>query len=87
MPRAEEPILTVEDFSYVEKLTFPAKGTTTGPYRTPPHALVHTFKFKTYAPKVFKRIRDFFGIESMSYMLSVCGTICYGLTNCAVRNV
>lgn len=72
-----DDILTVEDFSYVQKLTFPASGGMCGNFRTPPHGLVHTFKFKSYAPKVFKRIRAFFGIPTIEYMLSICGNYNY----------
>jgi 1-phosphatidylinositol-4-phosphate 5-kinase len=67
--------LALGDFSYVEKISFPPKGNTYGPFRTPPHQLGHTFKFKTYAPLVFSRIRDFFGVDSVNYMLSICGNI------------
>ena len=69
--------LSLDDFNYVEKLTFPAKGCTTPPFITPPHPLVHTFKFKSYAPRVFRRIRDFYGIDPANYMLSVCGDYNY----------
>jgi len=69
--------LALGDFSYVEKISFPPKGNSHGPFRTPPHQLAHTFKFKTYAPLVFSRIRDFFGVDSVSYMLSVCGNYNY----------
>jgi hypothetical protein len=34
---------------------------------------MHTFKFKSYAPEVFKRIRQFCGIDAASYMMSVSG--------------
>jgi hypothetical protein len=67
------PSLALGDFNYVEKISFPPSGNSHDPFRTPPHNLAHTFKFKTYAPLVFSRIRDFFGVDSMSYMLSVCG--------------
>lgn len=70
-------LLTLDDFSYVEKIMFPPQGNNSPPFRTPPHSLAHTFKFKTYAPKVFSRIRDFFGLDSVSYMLSVCGNYNY----------
>lgn len=73
---ANDP-LTIEDFSFVQKLTCPAAGSNKGLYVTPPHALVHTFKFKSYAPKVFGRIREFFAIPSVSYMLSICGNYNY----------
>lgn len=75
--QSNKDILTVEDFSYVQKLNFPASGGLNGNFRTPPHGLVHTFKFKSYAPKVFLRIRDFFGMTTLEYMLSVCGNYNY----------
>jgi hypothetical protein len=74
------PSLTLGDFSYVEKISFPPSGNSHGPFRTPPHNLAHTFKFKTYAPLVFSRIRDFFGVDSMSYMLSVCGLFSFPIS-------
>ena len=65
----------VEDFGYVEKIEFPPDGNNKPPHCTPPHALAHTFKFKTYAPKVFSKIRQFFSVDSASYMESVCGML------------
>lgn len=73
----ESTALRIEDFTFVEKITFPAKGNNQPPYCTPPHSLVHTFKFKSYAPKVFKRLREYFSIDTASYMLSVCGNYNY----------
>ena len=69
--------LLLGDFSYVEKISFPPDGNNQPPFRTPPHQLAHTFKFKTYAPLVFSKLRDFFGVDSMSYMLSICGNYNY----------
>lgn len=69
--------LTLEDFSYVEKITFPPEGQSKPPHITPPHSLAHTFKMKSYAPKVFRRIRDFFGLDPAGYMLSICGNYNY----------
>lgn len=69
----EREDLTLEDFSYVEKISFPPEGTTKPPFQTPPHSLAHTFKFKSYAPRVFRRLREFFDIDRTNYMLSVCG--------------
>jgi len=69
--------LTIDDFNYVQKQSFPAKGSNTPPNISPPHSLVHTFKFKSYAPKVFNRIRDFFGIDVAGFMVSVCGNYNY----------
>lgn len=70
-------LLKVEDFTFAEKIIFPARGNNRPPYCTPPHSLVHTFKFKSYAPKVFKRIREYFDIDIANYMLSVCGNYNY----------
>ena len=39
-------------FNTVENIRFPPGGNNNPPFFTPPHSLVHTFKFKTYAPKV-----------------------------------
>eukprot|EP00607_Mallomonas_marina_P009291 CAMPEP_0182418550 /NCGR_PEP_ID=MMETSP1167-20130531/2951_1 /TAXON_ID=2988 /ORGANISM="Mallomonas Sp, Strain CCMP3275" /LENGTH=810 /DNA_ID=CAMNT_0024592807 /DNA_START=157 /DNA_END=2589 /DNA_ORIENTATION=- len=69
--------LSLDDFTYAEKIEFPPDGCTTGPHHTPPHKLAHTFKMKTYAPMVFRRLRDFFGIDPESYMSSVCGDYNY----------
>ena len=72
--------LTIADFSYVEKVTFPPNGSDkTSTHITPPHQLAHTFKFKSYCPKIFKRLRDFFDTDASSYMLSVCGRFPFSL--------
>jgi hypothetical protein len=65
--------LVLEDFQFVEKREFKPAGTSTPFYKTPSHQLGHTFKFKSYAPEVFKRIRQFCGIDEASYMMSICG--------------
>ncbi|CAM9821089.1 unnamed protein product, partial [Ectocarpus sp. 12 AP-2014] len=63
-----KPELTVEDFYQarfllqVDKYTFPPSGAT-GYLVTPSHKLGRTFKFKDYAPKVFKKIREHFGVD------------------------
>lgn len=75
--RSSKNGIILDDFNYVEKTTFPPDGYNKPPHRTPPHSLAHTFKFKSYAPKVFKRIRNFFDIDSIGYMLSVCGNYNY----------
>lgn len=69
--------LTVSDFVYNDKLVFPPKGSNTPPHFTPPHPLNHTFKFKSYAPKVFGMIRQLFEVDVASYMLSVCGKLTF----------
>ncbi len=61
------------DFQFVENVPFPPKGSTEQPFITPPHSLAHTFKFKSYAPKIFKQLREFFDIDPVDYMQSVCG--------------
>ena len=61
------------DFDYVQKVTFPPKGSTEAQNITPAHDLAQTFKFKTYAPKVFAKLREYFEISKEDYMNSVCG--------------
>jgi len=69
--------VNVTDFDDIEKVSFPPKGSTDeGPYPTPPHDLAHTFTLKSYAPKVFHRLRSYFGIPVAAYMESVCGECC-----------
>ena len=46
----------------------PSDGSNT----TPPHKM-RDFKFKDYAPKVFRHLRQRFGIDAVDYMLTVCG--------------
>ena len=65
--------LVVRDFDKVDKLVFPPRGSTRPGRITPPHQLNHTFKFKDYAPKAFAAIREMYGVDSASYMNSVCG--------------
>ena len=65
--------LTLEDFNYVENVAFPAMGSDNLPYPTPPHSLQRTFKFKSYAPRVFSRLRDLIDIDGDEYLQSICG--------------
>ncbi|CAM9417593.1 unnamed protein product [Ectocarpus fasciculatus] len=60
----------------VDKYTFPPAGAT-GRMATPSHKLNKTFKFRDYAPKAFKKLRQHFGIEESAYMLSVAGNYDY----------
>lgn len=62
-----------EDFEHVIAVPFPAKGSTEGEFITPPHKLVHTFNFKSYAPRVFSKIRHLCDVDVASYQQSVCG--------------
>lgn len=48
----------------MDKYTFPPAGTS-GRLATPSHQLNKTFKFRDYAPKVFKKLRAHFGIEEV----------------------
>jgi 1-phosphatidylinositol-4-phosphate 5-kinase len=65
--------LRVRDFAQLDKLVFPAGGCKRPGFKTPPHQLNHTFKFKDYAPKVFGAIREMYGVKPDEYMNSVCG--------------
>lgn len=49
----------------VDKYTFPPAGTT-GRLPTPSHKLNKTFKFRDYAPKVFKKLRELYGIDEVT---------------------
>jgi hypothetical protein len=67
-------VMNPEDFTHNESVPFPAKGSCEeGPYITPPHKLVHTFTFKTYAPAIFCKFREFFNVDVAAYEQSVCG--------------
>ncbi len=69
----DDDMLTLDAFNFVEKASFPALGSDEDPYPTPPHSLVRTFKFKTYAPRVFARLRSLCDIQTDKYMESICG--------------
>jgi len=49
--------LKVRDFAAIDKLVFPPGGCKREGFRTPPHQLNHTFKFKDYSPKAFAAVR------------------------------
>eukprot|EP00903_Cladosiphon_okamuranus_P014087 g13094.t1 len=68
--------LTPEDFTQQDKYVFPPAGAV-GRLATPSHKLNKTFKFRDYAPKVFKKLRGTFGIDEASYMNSVAGNYAY----------
>jgi len=61
--------LDSEEFMRMEKYVFRPDGR----YKTPPHKLGHTFKFKDYAPVPFAYIRRMFGINEYEFIHSVCG--------------
>ena len=58
-------------------MKFPPKGNPKADPPLSPHELAHTFKFKSYAPKIFQKIRDHFSIDTDKYMESVCGNCNY----------
>ena len=58
----------VKDFKETIRLRFPQEGTKL----TPAHEM-RDFKFKEYAPEVFRHIRDLSGISAEEYLLTVCG--------------
>lgn len=58
-----------EQCNHFEKYKFPAgsyiiSGTKALPYR---------YKFKAYAPRVFSKIRNFFGVGKQEFLHSICG--------------
>mmetsp|Transcript_14110 Transcript_14110/g.21424 ORF Transcript_14110/g.21424 Transcript_14110/m.21424 type:complete len:497 (+) Transcript_14110:115-1605(+) len=65
----------LEDFDEQMKIDFPAAGSTREPF-TSPHSS-RDFKFKTYAPKIFRRIRERFGISTIEFITSICGNFEY----------
>uniref|UniRef100_A0A7S2RY06 PIPK domain-containing protein n=1 Tax=Mucochytrium quahogii TaxID=96639 RepID=A0A7S2RY06_9STRA len=60
--------LTIDEFMHVDKLDFDPSGSP----KTPAHRCSR-FKFKDYAPEVFRQLRTSYGINDMDYMLSLCG--------------
>ena len=62
--------LSKDDFSAVDKWVFPSEGTR----ETPPHKLPHSFKFKDYAPRVFRNIRKMYKIDAVNYILSLASS-------------
>mmetsp|Transcript_29118 Transcript_29118/g.51172 ORF Transcript_29118/g.51172 Transcript_29118/m.51172 type:complete len:579 (+) Transcript_29118:184-1920(+) len=65
----------LEDFEETISLEFPREGSNKQPF-TPPHSS-RDFDFKSYAPKIFHRIRDRFGINNIKFITSVCGNFEY----------
>eukprot|EP01087_Luapelamoeba_hula_P013485 TRINITY_DN3849_c1_g1_i4.p1 TRINITY_DN3849_c1_g1~~TRINITY_DN3849_c1_g1_i4.p1 ORF type:complete len:843 (+),score=226.72 TRINITY_DN3849_c1_g1_i4:265-2793(+) len=54
----------------VTNLKFPKGGSSNGTFPTPAHSQ-RDFAFRDYAPAVFRRIREHFGIESADYLMSL----------------
>jgi len=57
----------------ISQLGYVAGHYSDAPSATPANPLNLGFVFKDYAPKVFHEIRQLFGINSESYVESVCG--------------
>lgn len=60
------------DYEEAIKMKFPAKGSMI----TPAHPM-RDFKFKDYAPEIFRHIRARFGIDPADYLMCVCGNFNY----------
>ncbi|OQR92034.1 phosphatidylinositol-4-phosphate-5-kinase (PIPK-C) [Thraustotheca clavata] len=60
--------LTMNDFMRVDKRNFPPN---------PKSKLQHSFKFKDYAPEIFRQIRRRFNIDSADYLVTLCGDFNY----------
>ncbi|KAM0071636.1 putative 1-phosphatidylinositol-4-phosphate 5-kinase [Helianthus debilis subsp. tardiflorus] len=70
-PGSPKPVdLKPTVFDTKEKLwtRFPPEGSK----HTPPHQSCD-FKFKDYCPSVFRTLRNLFNVDSVDYMLSICG--------------
>jgi hypothetical protein len=68
------------DFMATDKFVFPPQGSKSGGpggLPTPPHHLPFTFKFKDYAPAVFRQLRYRFGIDPSDYLTDLCGDFNY----------
>lgn len=55
------------DFNVIN-LKFPRSGSSSGPIPTPGHSQ-RDFQFRDYAPSVFRRLREHFGIDSADYLV------------------
>ena len=55
------------------KLKFLPEGNRDAEFPTPPHKLNQAFKFKDYAPAVFRRLRALAGIDEREYVGSLAG--------------
>jgi len=60
--------LSSEYFAQKTKIMFPRRGSS----QTPPH-MSNDFKWKDYAPMVFKELRKSFGVDPADYLISLCG--------------
>jgi hypothetical protein len=60
--------LPASQFVEVRDYLFPSRGST----YTPAHKM-RDFKFRDYAPKVFRKLRNLFGVDSSDYIVSLTG--------------
>jgi len=65
-----------ETFQENIKLKFPSKGSSITPSHSGP-----SFKFKDYAPTIFRHLRDAFSIDTADYMVAICNTVDDGSNN------
>mmetsp|Transcript_18636 Transcript_18636/g.33360 ORF Transcript_18636/g.33360 Transcript_18636/m.33360 type:complete len:519 (+) Transcript_18636:177-1733(+) len=72
--RNREP--SIDDFEEISDVRFPSAGSDKLDPETPKHTS-RDFSFKTYAPKIFRRIRHRFGISCQKFVESVCGDFEY----------
>lgn len=64
--------LTEQDFGEETKMRFPKRGSS----RTPAHNQAD-FYFKDYCPKVFRMIRELYGIQNTDYLINLCGNFAF----------
>jgi hypothetical protein len=67
VPSERVPMVAFEE---IRDYAFPSEGSST----TPAHKM-RDFKFRDYAPKVFRRLRHLFGVDSSDYLVSLTGVL------------
>jgi hypothetical protein len=80
MANQDEMKLLDWDFMTVDNYVFAPSGSVDGGpggKPTPPHHLPYPFKFKDYAPLVFRGLRKRFGIDPSDYLCDLCGDFNY----------
>ncbi|EFC37710.1 phosphatidylinositol-4-phosphate 5-Kinase [Naegleria gruberi] len=66
-PKKQKDVLLLKDFTNINKMPFPEKGST----RTPPHEFPF-FDFYDYSPFPFRHLRERFGIDASNYLVCLC---------------
>ena len=59
-----------------DRYVFPPAGTE-GRFATPSHKLNKTFKFRDYAPKAFRKLREIYGIDEVFVGSFVLFFLCF----------